>query len=279
MNLSISEQGHNPRRVLAIGGSDSGGSAGIQADLKTYEAHGIFGTSAITMITAQNTLGVQHATPIPLELIEQQINSVLSDIGADAIKTGLLGRDVVVKLVANQATTFDDIPLVVDPVLVNGKGDAIVSPETVQAYQNVLFPLATIITPNIDEARWLTNMDAIQNLGDCYTAARRLYDFGVRTVLIKGGHLENRETLTDLFFDGTNFVELTAPTLPVNNPHGIGCTFASAIAAELAKGNPPFGAVHSAHQYLQEALRNALDWHLGHGRTPVNHHFKIDENT
>ena len=123
-------------------------------------------------------------------------------------------------------------------------------------------------------------MDSIQNLGDCYTAARRLYDFGVKTILIKGGHLENSETITDLFFDGANFVELTTPTLPVNNPHGVGCTFASAIAANLAKDHSsPLDAVHTAHQYLQDALRGALDWHLGNGRTPVNHHFKGRQNT
>jgi len=272
MDLSISSQDYFPRRVLAIGGSDSGGSAGIQADLKTYEARGVFGTSAITIVTAQNTLSVQHAMPIPLELIEQQIDSVLSDIGANVVKTGLLGREDVVELVANRVKALQDIPLVVDPVLVNGNGDPIVTVETVKAYQDNLLPLATIITPNIDEAQWLTNLDSIQHLGDCYTAARRLYDFGVKNILIKGGHLGNSDGITDLFFDGVDFVELVAPTLPVINPHGVGCTFASAIAAELAKGKSPLDAVYIAQEYLQAALRGALDWRVGQGRTPVNHH-------
>jgi hydroxymethylpyrimidine/phosphomethylpyrimidine kinase len=278
MNLPISNQNYFPYRVLAIGGSDSGGSAGIQADLKTYEARSVFGTSVITLVTAQNTLGVQHAMPIPLELIEQQLNSVLSDIGTNAFKTGLLGRKDVVELVANRVKSFKATPLVVDPVLVNGRGNPIVTVETIQAYQDVLFPLATVITPNIDEARRLTNMDSIQNLGDCYTAARRLYDFGVKTILIKGGHLGTSNMITDLFFDGVDFIELTAPTLPVHNPHGVGCTFASAIAAELAKGNTPFDAVQTAHSYLQDALRGALDWHVGQGRTPVNHHVGSNKN-
>ena len=274
MNPSISNQDRYPHRVLAIGGSDSSGSAGIQADLKTYEALDVFGTSAITIVTAQNTLGVQQSLPIPLELIEQQVNAVLNDISAHVIKTGLLGHSDVVKMVVNQILGLEKLPLVVDPVLVNGQGEPIVSLETVQAYQQDLFPLATIITPNLDEAQWLANMDSINNLGDCYTAAQRLYNYGVKTILIKGGHLENDDVKTDIFFDGETFIELTAPVLPVKNPHGVGCTFASAIAAELAKGNSIRDAVYTAHQYLQDALRGALNWQVGQGRTPVNHHFK-----
>jgi hydroxymethylpyrimidine/phosphomethylpyrimidine kinase len=265
-----------PPRVLSIGGSDSGGSAGIQADLKTYEAHRVFGSTALTIITAQNTLAVQQAFPLPIEFIAAQIDAVLSDIGAHAIKTGLLARVEVVELVAEKISVYrsihDNIPLVVDPVLVNGRGDLIVSPETLYAYQQKLFPLATVITPNLDEAARLLGLDvkSIENSDALYTIAIELKRLGPQAVVVKGGHLAG-DTVRDLFYDGQEFIELTAPRLPIENPHGVGCTFASAIAANLAKGLEVKIAVMNAHAYLQSGLRGAADWQLGAGRTPVNH--------
>ncbi|KAB2857049.1 MAG: bifunctional hydroxymethylpyrimidine kinase/phosphomethylpyrimidine kinase [Anaerolineae bacterium] len=259
-----------PFRVLSIGGSDSGGSAAIQADLKTYEAHGVFGTTALTVVTAQNTIGVQQAFPLPLDLIEAQIESVLTDIRPHAVKTGLLGRAEVVGLVAEKINAYGSIPLVVDPVLVNGKGDLIVSPETLEAYREQLFPLATVITPNLDEAARLVRQSA-KSAHSLHDLALKLKAFGSQAVVVKGGHLPGNE-IADMFFDGRQFFELSARRLPIENPHGVGCTFASAIAANLAQGAIPQMAVMSAHAYLQSALQAALKWKVGEGRTPVNHH-------
>lgn len=263
-----------PFRVLTIAGSDSGGSAGIQADLKTFEARQVFGMTALTMVTAQNTLGVKAAMALPLDLIAEQIDAVLSDSGAHAIKTGLLGRAEVIHLVAERLDTYQreqwSVPLVVDPVLVDGQGRRIVSEETMMAYRTVLFPMATVITPNLDEACWLADMETIQEITDFEEAARRLYAYGVRGVFIKGGHL-GREIVTDVFYDGEGWDYLTAPMLPIENPHGVGCTFASAIAAEIAKGKPATQAVQVAHGYVQRALQGALAWQVGRGRKPVNH--------
>ncbi len=270
---------HNPPRVLTIAGSDSGGSAGVQADLKTLTALGVFGSSALTLITAQDTEGVhaiQHLSP---EFVTIQVETVLNDIGADAIKMGFLGdAEVIAHL---QAYLPSSIPLVVDPVLVNGAGDLIVSRDTIRAYQKILLPRAKIITPNLDEARLLAGMEVINNQDDMETAARRIYEeFGPRAIVMKGGHLaesQRADMVLDLLFDGQQFYELIAPRLPISNPHGVGCTFASAIAAYIARGQSTNRSVHLAHRYLHNALSAAQDWQIGHGRTPVNHFFQQDE--
>jgi hydroxymethylpyrimidine/phosphomethylpyrimidine kinase len=262
--------------VLSIAGSDSGGSAGIQADLKTYEARGVFGSTAITLVTAQNTQGVRQVYPIPETMIEAQIRAVLDDIGANAIKTGLLGRESVVKLAAELIKEYDIKQVVVDPVMVDGSGKQFVNAETLAAYQSVLFPLATFITPNLDEASLLANIP-ISTRDDLYEAATRLHQFGSAYVLIKGGHLAENHTILDLVYDGRQFVELTAPRLAVDNPHGVGCTFASAIAAELAKGQAPLDAVKIAHAYLQTALVGSLGRQIGTGRQPVYHGVERDK--
>jgi hydroxymethylpyrimidine/phosphomethylpyrimidine kinase len=262
-------------RVLSIGGSDSGGSAGIQADLKTFEARDVFGSTALTAVTAQNTQGVRRVYPLPEELIEAQIKAVLDDIGADAIKTGLLGRESVVRLTADLIHTYGIPKVVVDPVMVNGQGQLFVSPETMRAYQTRLFPLATFITPNLDEAALLANMP-ISAENDLYDAAQRLHQWGSAFVLIKGGHLAGDGQIIDLVYDGRDFMELPAPRLPIHNPHGVGCTFASAIAAALAKGKPPLEAVQTAHGYLQAALQGSLARRIGGGRQPVYH--RVEQN-
>ena len=270
--MSTQKSRNLPLRVLSIGGSDSGGSAGIQSDLKTYEAHGVFGTTALTVVTAQNTIGVQQALPLPIDLILAQIESVLSDIRPDAIKTGLLGRAEVVGLVAEKIKAYGPIPLVVDPVLVNGKGDLIVAPETLDAYREQLFPLATVITPNLDEAARLVGKSVgfVQRQDALHMLAFELRKFGSQVVVVKGGHLPGNQ-IGDVVYDGTEFVKIQVARLPIENPHGVGCTFASAVAANLAKGVIPAMAVRSAHAYLQSALKAALEWKVGAGRTPVNH--------
>jgi hydroxymethylpyrimidine/phosphomethylpyrimidine kinase len=254
----------DPPVVLSIGGSDSGGSAGIQADLKTCEARGVFGCTAITVVTAQNTVSVTGAHPLPEEFIQAQIDAVMSDIAPQTLKTGLLGRASVVEMVAR----INVSNRVIDPVLLDGSGRQIVSDETVTAYREKLFPLATVITPNLDEAALLAGLSISD---DPREMARKLHDFGPDFVLIKGGHLTQTDHIIDLLYDGENYIELTAPRLPVENPHGVGCTFASAIAAELAKGQRPKDAVKIAHEYLHAALKGSLDWKLGAGRSPVNH--------
>lgn len=270
---------HHPPRVLTIAGSDSGGSAGVQADLKTLTALGVFGTSALTLVTAQDTEGVQSIQHLSPEFVAAQVEAVIHDIGADAIKMGFLGDAQVIAHL--KAYLPSGMPLVVDPVLVNGASELIVSRETIRAYQKILLPRAKIITPNLDESRLLAGLDAIQNQDDMETAARRIYEeFGPRAIVIKGGHLaetQRADMVLDLLFDGQEFYELSAPRLPISNPHGVGCTFASAIAAYIAKGQSTNRAVHLAHRYLQNALSAAQDWKVGNGRTPVNHFFQQDE--
>lgn len=257
-----------PSVVLTIAGSDSGGSAGIQADLKTFEARGVFGTSAITVVTAQNTQQVIQAHALSEAFIQAQIEAVLSDMSVNTIKTGLLGRASVITLVATMIQQYQVQQVVVDPVLVNGQGQQFVDDEGVKAYQALLFPLATVITPNLDEAQILTGL-VIKDRAGLYQAAEALMRYQPQAVLVKGGHLTHEDTILDLFYDGENFVELTAPRLSIDNPHGVGCTFASATAAELAKGATPENAVRHAHQYLQKALAGSQHWSIGAGRTPV----------
>ncbi len=258
----------HPPKVLTIAGSDSGGSAGIQADLKTFTALGVFGSSALTVATAQNTIGIQAVQLLPLDFIRSQILTVLSDIGADVIKTGLLGRAEVVELVVE---LLPNVPLVVDPVLVNGKGQQIVSDDTLSTYKNHLFPHATIITPNLVEAQLLSGIGQLATPADFEIAARHLHSLGPQYVLIKGGQLPASNRVFDMFYDGHEMKTWQQPKLPIENPHGIGCTFASAIAAEIAKGNAVSDAVQIALQYVHKALAGAIAWRVGQGRSPVNH--------
>lgn len=260
-----------PYRVLSIGGSDSGGSAGIQADLKTLTALGVFGMTAITVVTAQNTHEVTASRPLPCEFVEAQIDTVLQDIGADVIKTGLLAQLDIIEMVS---TKVRGIPCVVDPVLVNGQGRQIVSDDAVDAYRNVLVTEATVITPNLDEAAILARMETITNTNGMRQAAETLFELGCPNILIKGGHVDE-ESMTDLFYNGKTFEIFNVPRLPVDNPHGVGCTLASAIAAFLARGLEPIDAVTDAHKYLHYALKASLDWSLGKGRPPVNHFWDI----
>jgi hydroxymethylpyrimidine/phosphomethylpyrimidine kinase len=272
--------------VLTIAGSDSGGSAGIQADLKTFAAHSVFGMSALTVVTAQNTVGVQAAHPIPVDFIESQIQAVMSDIGADGIKTGFLGRAPVVDCVARLARDWStNQSLIVDPVLLNGMGQQIVTNETVAAYRDKLFPQATLITPNLDEAALLAGLGQIENEAAMREAAFLIHDriasnslsdrHRPGAVLIKGLVVNGGGVICNLLYDGDNFHEFRQPRLPIQNPHGVGCTLSAAIVANLARQSALMEAVQRAFNYLHAALAGALDWQLGQGRLPVNHHHKL----
>ena len=256
--------------ALTIAGSDSGGGAGIQADLKTFSANGVYGMSAVTSVTAQNTLGVQAVHNLSPEVVAAQIDSVLTDIGAQAIKTGMLANVDILAAVADALQGYPEIPLVVDPVMIAKSGDALFEPEAVSTLIERLIPLATVITPNLDEARALTGIEA-SDVDGMRTVARRLFEMGPRSVVVKGGHLEG--PAVDVLFDGGNFEMFEAERIDTRSTHGTGCTFASAIAAGLAKGVTVAEAVGDAKTYLTGALRHAVPMGGGHG--PVQHFHEL----
>jgi hydroxymethylpyrimidine/phosphomethylpyrimidine kinase len=256
----------SPRgRVLIVAGSDSSGGAGIQADLKTVSALGGFSMTAITALTAQSTLGVFGVHPVPPEFVVQQMRVVLDDIGADAIKIGMLGSAEVVNAVADFLDTIDPIPLVLDPVMVSSSGSALLDAQGVVALKQRLVPKALLLTPNLREAEALTGLE-VDNLAAMEKAAERLLDLGVRNVLIKGGHLEGDE-LIDLLIGEAGRAEFRHPRIDTSHTHGTGCTLASAVAARLARGVTLCDAVAQGHDYVQRAIRNAPG--LGQGNGPL----------
>lgn len=258
-------------RCLTIAGSDSGGGAGIQADLKTFAALGVFGMSALTAITAQNTVGVQGVHELPAEFVGQQIDSVMSDIGADAWKTGMLSNAEIIAVVAAKARQYRVENLVIDPVMVAKSGDPLLRPEARQALIEALVPLATVVTPNLHEARVLSGMERIRTLEDQRSAARAIHRLGPRNVVVKGGHLPGSDQSIDVLFDGRELHEFSTPRVETRNTHGTGCTFASAIAAELAKGYQVHEAVERAKAYLYAILERSVHLQLGTGYGPLSH--------
>jgi hydroxymethylpyrimidine/phosphomethylpyrimidine kinase len=261
---------NNMYKVLTIAGSDSGGGAGIQADLKSFAARGVYGMTAITALTAQNTRGVQGVYDIPPDFIRLQIDSVMSDIGADAWKTGMLSNADTIAVVAERARHYRVTRLVVDPVMVAKGGDALLRPEARDALIEQLLPLAYVVTPNHHEAQVLTGLE-IQTVEDMCRAAEAIYAMGPKNVVVKGGHLPVVEAAIDVLYDGTAIETLEAPRVDTPNTHGTGCTYASSIAAELAKGRPVRDAVRIAKAYLTASLRAAVELHIGHGHGPLNH--------
>ncbi len=256
--------------ALTIAGSDSGGGAGIQADLKTFAALGVYGTSALTAITAQNTVGVTAVHEIPTEVIAAQIEAVISDIGADAVKTGMLSSSAIVEMVAQELKRHRVERLVVDPVMIAKSGDSLLQAEAVEALRSKLVPLAAVVTPNIPEAEVLTGM-TVASLDDMRRAAEHIVGMGARSVVVKGGHLAG--PATDLFYDGAQFKEFTAPRIDPVNTHGTGCTFASAVAAGLACDMSVFDSVAQAKEYVTEAIFRSFPIGQGHG--PLNHFYKL----
>lgn len=261
-------------KAMTIAGSDSGGGAGIQADLKTFAALGVYGTSAITAITAQNTLGVTAVMELPPELVAAQIDAIMADIGTDAAKTGMLANADIIRAVAEKIAQHGIHRLVVDPVMVAKSGDPLLRPEAVEALKIEIVPLAMVITPNAREAEVLCG-HPVETTDDARAAARLIHDMGAKIVVVKGGHI--RGDATDLVFDGSHFVELWAPRIDTPNTHGTGCTFSSAIAAGLAKGLEPLTAIKRAKEYITEALRHSYS--VGRGHSPVNHFWAYKDRT
>jgi hydroxymethylpyrimidine/phosphomethylpyrimidine kinase len=255
------------KRVLTIAGSDSGGGAGIQADLKTFGALGVYGASAITAVTAQNTLEVARIVEIDPAMVAAQIEMVLEDIGVDAVKTGMLASKPIIEAVAAVLGRARVPNLVIDPVMVSKTNARLLKEDAVNALKTLLLPLAEIVTPNIPETEVLTGMQ-VADAESMRAAARRIHDLGPRGVVIKGGHSEG-PYVVDLYFDGESFEELRAERVKTRATHGTGCTFSAAIAAYLAHGLPPLEAVARAKEYLTAALQ--ADPGIGKGIGPVNH--------
>jgi hydroxymethylpyrimidine/phosphomethylpyrimidine kinase len=255
-------------KALTIAGSDSGGGAGIQADLKTFQERDVFGMTAITAITAQNTLGVQGVYPQSVEAISEQIHSVLSDIGANSIKTGMLFSPEIITSVSELLREYQCRNIVVDPVMIAKGGAQLLQEEAVSALRSNLLPLATVITPNLPEASKLLGIDEISTIEEMEDAARALHQLGAENVVVKGGHLENEQSV-DILFDGNSFTYYTEDRIDTKHTHGTGCTFAAAIAAELAKGRTVSEAVSTAKAYITCAIKEGLA--IGQGIGPTNH--------
>jgi len=261
-------------RALTIAGSDSGGGAGIEADLKTFTALRVYGMAALTSITAQNTVAVTGVHDVPPTMVAAQIDAVAQDIGVDAAKTGMLSSAAIVETVAD-ALRRNEIPnVVVDPVMVAKSGARLLEAGASKALVRLLFPLARLVTPNIPEVEALAGA-RIRTGGDVAQAARALHALGPQYVLIKGGHLEDEQAV-DYLFDGRGVQAFAAPRIDTNNTHGTGCTLSAAVVAGLARGLSVPNAVQAAKEYVTEALKHALA--LGHGHGPLNHFWAIERN-
>ncbi|MDH3733702.1 MAG: bifunctional hydroxymethylpyrimidine kinase/phosphomethylpyrimidine kinase [Gemmatimonadota bacterium] len=256
-----------PRVALTIAGSDSGGGAGIQADLKTFEAFGVFGTTAITAVTAQNTVGVECAVALPPELVTAQMEAVTADLHPSAAKTGMLANAQIVHAVAESVERLALAPLVVDPVMVATSGDRLLEADATDLLTGRLLPLATIVTPNLAEAELMTGR-AVRDRAAMAAAARLLVDRGAGAALVKGGHLEGDRVL-DLLWDGTEEHIFEATRIPTTSTHGTGCTLSAAITAGLASGRGLVDAVDVAIHYTRRAIEAAPG--LGAGRGPLDH--------
>jgi len=253
--------------VLTIAGSDSGGGAGIQADLKTFHAFGVYGTSAVTALTAQNTVGVQGVHAVPPEFVREQIHSVVSDLRPAAVKSGMLGTRAIVLVVAAAIDAERLEPYVLDPVMVATSGDRLLDRDAEAAVRDALVPLATLVTPNLDEAAILVGAP-VDSESDMRDAAVALVERGAAAALVKGGHAAG-DVVVDVLYDGATFSRWQRPRVQTRAGHGTGCTLSAAIAAGLAHGQPLARAVEHALDYVHRALRSAPDLGSGHG--PLNH--------
>jgi hydroxymethylpyrimidine/phosphomethylpyrimidine kinase len=252
--------------ALTIAGSDSGGGAGIQADLKTFSAFRVFGMSVLTALTAQNSVGVHGVHNVPPEFVAQQIDVVLDDFGADAVKVGMLSTAPIVRAVAARLRAHAPQRIVVDPVMIAKSGDPLLQPDARDALVREMLPLATVVTPNLHEAAALAGI-SVETEQEMEEAARRIHALGPRHVLVKGGHL--KDSATDLLWDGKEMVRYTAPRIDSPNTHGTGCTYSSAIAAGLALGEPLPEAVRRAKAYVTATIREGFQ--AGHGVGALRH--------
>lgn len=257
---------NKPVKVLCIGGSDSSGGAGIQSDLKAVHACGCYGLSVITAVTAQNSLGVQDIFPVSPSSIGHQIESVLSDIGADAVKTGMIWQPEAVRVIAEKIKKYKIKKLVVDPVMVAKGGSVLMDDKTKKAFEKYLLPLALVVTPNIPEAEAIAKMK-IRSADDMKKAAEIIYNLSVKNIVVKGGHLpqKNKKIIIDIIYDGKNYQELKAQWFRTKNTHGTGCTFASLLASGLAQGRDVFDAANYAKMMITKAINNSFPLGKGHG--------------
>jgi hydroxymethylpyrimidine/phosphomethylpyrimidine kinase len=264
------------RKALTIAGSDSGGGAGIQADIKTFQGLGVYGMSVMTAVTAQNTTGVQGVYPLPIEGLEKQLVSIGEDLTPDAVKTGMLFSGEYIERAAYFIKKYGWSNLVVDPVMIAKGGATLLGEEALEAMGKYMLPLAKIITPNIPEAEALTGMEITCSEAKA-EAAKILFNKGAEYVVIKGGHMVNDEFVSDLVYNGAELWELVEKRVETKNTHGTGCTFSAALTAELAYGKTVENAVRNAKSFIHTAIENGIDIGSGHG--PVNHFaFRRTEN-
>jgi len=263
------------KRVLSIAGSDPSGGAGIQADLKTMSACGCFGTTAITAVVDENTVGVYGVFPIPISFVQGQIKSVLDDIGADAIKIGMLHSSELILAVKETLSHYDIRNIVLDPVMVSTSGDKLLQDEAIETLRNELIPIVRVITPNIPEAEVLLN-EKIKSQSDLPRIIKRLSCGGTVSVLLKAGHLTDDE-LTDVFYNAETdeIITLSSNRISTRNTHGTGCTLSSAIASMLAQGLPLNEAIREAKNYINEAIIKGAEYEIGKGHGPVHHFYNF----
>ena len=263
-------------KVLTIAGSDSGGGAGIQADIKTFSALGCYGMSVITALTAQNTMGVRGVFPVSTTFITEQIDAVMSDIGADAVKIGMLFSSEIIEAVAERLNFYGVENIILDPVMVAQSGDKLLMNSAVDAMKELLFPKAKIVTPNLPEASVILSRE-ISDIDTMEQAARDIALYDCKGVLIKGGHLDNKHMATDILFipEDDYIVTFTDDRIDTKNNHGTGCTLSSAIAAFIAKGNSLENAVRAAKEYISGAIKTGAAHEIGNGNGPVHHFYNI----
>lgn len=262
---------HYPR-VLSIAGSDSGGGAGIQADLKTFSALGCFGMTAITAITAQNTVGVHAIHPVPPEVLLAQISAVAQDIGCDAVKIGMLHNLDAIRVVAQALHAYSMGPVILDPVMISTSGAPLMQPDACESVVQSLFPMAALVTPNLDEAAWLLGRP-VESVDDLAPAARAILAMGAQAVLLKGGHLKGASVVDVLLAKNGEPLFWQASRIESHNVHGTGCTLSSAIAAHMALGLALGEAVENARQFVRHAIEAGAGVVTGAGHGPLNHHF------
>ena len=258
------------KKVLTIAGSDSCGGAGIQADLKTFSANGVYGMSVITAVTAQNTQGVYAVQDITVELIQKQIEAIFEDIVVDSVKVGMVSKEDTIHVIADSLRRYDVQNVVIDPVMVSKSGYHLLQPEAKEALIKFLLPLATVVTPNILEAEIITGME-IRNLEAMEKAGVQIFEMGPKNVLVKGGHLEG--DAIDVIYDGTDFTYIKSPRIMTKHTHGTGCTLSSAIAANLAKGFTVKEAIKKSKEYITGAIKHSFS--IGKGVGPTHHFYDL----